>query len=153
MPGNARAADPWSAGSVGIARAHEGCALPGRQQAGAFCRVNRAQPRNRASGVSCTARLDGFFIYTINAFYRTTKALDIAPCQDYVRRTLEYLETAYRKAKHESTLVSVPSSCFTKWSFFHSLLIPRSSLAYFHLVPFNSCTKNYEMWRDTFGFK
>jgi len=35
----------------------EGCALPVRQQAVAVCRVNRAQPTNRASGVSCTAWL------------------------------------------------------------------------------------------------
>jgi len=30
------------------------------QQAGALCRVNRAQPNNRASGVSCTAWLGHF---------------------------------------------------------------------------------------------
>jgi len=57
--GNARAADPWSAGRVGMARSPEGCGLFGRQQAEAFCRVNRAQPTNRASGVSCTAWLGG----------------------------------------------------------------------------------------------
>ena len=55
VPGNARAADPWSVRSIGIARAPGGCALSSHQQADAFCRVNRAQPTNRASGVSCTA--------------------------------------------------------------------------------------------------
>ena len=55
LPGNARAADPWSVRSIGIARAPGGCALSSHQQAEAFCRVNRAQPTNRASGVSCTA--------------------------------------------------------------------------------------------------
>jgi len=59
LPGNARAADPWSAGSVGSSRTCEGCGVSGRQQAEAFCRVNRAQPRNRASGVSCTPWLGG----------------------------------------------------------------------------------------------
>jgi len=57
LPGNARAAGPWSARSIGIARAPGGCALSRYQQAEAFCRVNRAQPTNRASGVSCTAWL------------------------------------------------------------------------------------------------
>jgi len=57
LPGNARAADPWSDRSIGIARAPGGCALSRYQQAEAFCRVNRAQPTSRASGVSCTAWL------------------------------------------------------------------------------------------------
>jgi len=59
LPGNARAADAWIARCVGLARAPEGCVLCGCQQAGAFCRVNRAQPTNRASGVSCTPWLAG----------------------------------------------------------------------------------------------
>jgi len=59
LPGNARAADLWSAERVGVSRPSEGCGLPCRQQAGALCRVNRAQPTNRASGVICTAWLGG----------------------------------------------------------------------------------------------
>ena len=55
LPGNARAADLWNEGSVRVSQPPGGCGLPGRQQAGAFCRVNRARPTNRASGVSCTA--------------------------------------------------------------------------------------------------
>jgi len=55
LPGNARAADPWSVRNVGLARWSEGWGWSSRQQANAFCRVNRAQPTNRASGVSCTA--------------------------------------------------------------------------------------------------
>jgi len=57
MPGNARAADLWNEGSVRVSQAPGGCGLSIRQQAEAFCRVNRAQPTNRASGVSCTAWL------------------------------------------------------------------------------------------------
>ena len=55
LPGNARAADRWSAGNVGWSYPSEGCGWSCCQQAGAFCRVNRAQPTHRASGVSCTA--------------------------------------------------------------------------------------------------
>jgi len=57
LPGNARAADPWSAGRYGAMRAGGGWGMPGRQQAVALCRVNHAQPTGRASGVSCTAWL------------------------------------------------------------------------------------------------
>jgi len=42
---------------VRVSQAPGGCGLSIRQQAEAFCRVNRAQPTNRASGVSCTAWL------------------------------------------------------------------------------------------------
>ena len=59
LPGNARAADPWSVRSCGLVRPPEGCALLSHQQAEALCRVNRAQPTSRASGVSCTAWLGG----------------------------------------------------------------------------------------------
>jgi len=59
LPGNARAADLWSTRSVGLARSPEGWGLPSRQQAVAVCRVNRAQPTNRASGVSFTAWFGG----------------------------------------------------------------------------------------------
>jgi len=59
LPGNARAADLWSATRFGLPEASEDCALSSRQQAEAFCRVNRAQPTSRASGVSCTAWLAG----------------------------------------------------------------------------------------------
>ena len=59
LPGNARAADPWNEGGVRMSQPSEGCGWSLRQQAGAFCRVNRAQPTSRASGVSCTARLGG----------------------------------------------------------------------------------------------
>jgi len=69
LRGNARVADPWSAGSVGVSRAPEGCALPGRQQAGAFCRVDRAQPTNRASGVSCTAWFGGWTEIVSEEYY------------------------------------------------------------------------------------
>ena len=41
------------------AQRSEGWGMSVRQQAGAFCRVNRAQPTNRASGVSCTAWFGG----------------------------------------------------------------------------------------------
>jgi len=54
VPGNVRAADPWSAENAGLREACEGCALAGLQQAVADCRVNRAQVTGRASGVSCT---------------------------------------------------------------------------------------------------
>jgi len=57
LPGNARAAAPWSAKGVGWTQWPEGWELSWCQQAGAFCRVNRAQLTNRASGVSCTAWL------------------------------------------------------------------------------------------------
>ena len=50
LPGNARAADPWNEGDVRVSQPSGGCGLSIRQQAGAFCRVNRAQPRGRASG-------------------------------------------------------------------------------------------------------
>ena len=59
LPGNARAADRWSAGSTGPEGMSEGCGLPDCQQAVADWRVNRAQPRSRASGVSCTAWFGG----------------------------------------------------------------------------------------------
>ena len=55
LPGNARAAGLWSAKSGGLVRSPEGCGLPGRQQAEAFCRVNRAQPR-AAPAVSAARR-------------------------------------------------------------------------------------------------
>jgi len=58
-PGNARAADPWSVRSIGVSRAPGGCALSSHQQAEAFCRMNRAQPTSRTSGVSCTAWFGG----------------------------------------------------------------------------------------------
>jgi len=57
--GNARTADRWSARSGESPRTAEGCGLSRYQQAEAFCRVDRAQPTSRASGVSCTAWLDG----------------------------------------------------------------------------------------------
>ena len=59
VPGNARAADPWSARSVESVHTSGGCGLSGRQQAGAFCRVDRAQVTGRASGVRCTPWLGG----------------------------------------------------------------------------------------------
>jgi len=61
LPGNARAADPWSAKNAALPEVSDGWGMWGCQQAEAFCRVNRAQPTNRASGVSCTAWLGGGF--------------------------------------------------------------------------------------------
>jgi len=55
LPGNARAADPWSARSCELAQQPEGCALSCCQQAGALCRVNRAQPTH-APAVSAAQR-------------------------------------------------------------------------------------------------
>jgi len=54
LPGNVRAADGWSARNCVLPEAVEGCGLLGRQQAVALCRVDRAHPTSRASGVSCT---------------------------------------------------------------------------------------------------
>jgi len=54
LPGNVRAADVWSARSARTPEVAGGCALSSRQQAVADCRVNRAKPTSRASGVSCT---------------------------------------------------------------------------------------------------
>jgi len=59
LPGNARAAAPWSAKGVGWTQWPEGWGLSWCQQAVALWRVNRAQPTNRASGVSCTAWFGG----------------------------------------------------------------------------------------------
>jgi len=75
LPGNARAADRWSARGGESLRTAEGWGLSRRQQAEAFCRVNRAQPTNRASGVSCTAWLGSssgkrYININIMAFYR-----------------------------------------------------------------------------------
>jgi len=64
VPGNARAADPWSAEDADLAEAAGDCALSVRQQAVAFCRVNCVQPTNRASGVSCTPWFGCFFNIT-----------------------------------------------------------------------------------------
>ena len=58
LPGNARAADPWSVRSIGVARAPGGCALSSRQQAEAFCRVNRTQPQD-APAASAAPRGSG----------------------------------------------------------------------------------------------
>ena len=46
LPGNARAADPWIARDVDLLETFGGCALSGRQQAVACCRMNRAQPKD-----------------------------------------------------------------------------------------------------------
>jgi len=59
VPGNARAADRWSVRSAEAPETFGGCALSGCQQDVALCRVNRAQPTSRASGVSCTPWLAG----------------------------------------------------------------------------------------------
>jgi len=59
LPGNARAADRWRARSVGLPEAPGGWGMAVRQQAGAFCRVNCAQPTGRASGVRCTPWFGG----------------------------------------------------------------------------------------------
>jgi len=56
---------------VGCQQSPEGCGLSGRPQAVAFCRVNRAQPTNRASGVSCTAWLDGLGSYVYSKMKST----------------------------------------------------------------------------------
>jgi len=69
VPGNARAADPWSAGNVGVSYLAEGWGMSCYQQAGAFCRVNRAQPKNRASGVSCTAWLGRMDFYSLHFIF------------------------------------------------------------------------------------
>jgi len=61
LPGNVRAADRWSARNTGTPRQFEGWGISGRQQAVALCRVNRAQPTGRASGVSCTPWLGCYF--------------------------------------------------------------------------------------------
>jgi len=55
LRGNARAADPWSAGRIGLPQPPEGCGASVRQQAEAFCRVNRAQPTH-APAVSAAQR-------------------------------------------------------------------------------------------------
>jgi len=68
VPGKVRAADLWSAKYLGPPEAPEGCALPWCQQAVALCRVNRAQPTARASGVSCTPWL-GCFVNTASENY------------------------------------------------------------------------------------
>ena len=59
LPGNVRAADLWSVRDDGVPQVPGGCALWGCQQAVADCRVNRAQPTSRASGVRCTPWLGG----------------------------------------------------------------------------------------------
>jgi len=60
LPGNARAADLWSATSPGLPATTEGCALHGCQRAGALCRVNRAQPKD-APAASAAQRGSGAF--------------------------------------------------------------------------------------------
>jgi len=52
--GKVRAADGWSGASARLPYVSEGWGMSGRQQAVADCRVDRAQPTNRASGVRCT---------------------------------------------------------------------------------------------------
>jgi len=59
LPGNVRAADPWTVAIAGLPGACEGWGMAGYQQAVADWRVDRAQPTHRASGVSCTAWFGG----------------------------------------------------------------------------------------------
>ena len=59
LPGNARMADLWSARSIGAPEMAGGWGMSGCQQAGALCRVDRAQPKGRARGVRCTPWLGG----------------------------------------------------------------------------------------------
>ena len=78
LPGNVRAADRWSVGIAGLSGVCEGWGIPGCQQAVALCRVDRAQPTGRASGVSCTpwfgSKRDSFLIKNIYVTYLTLRA-------------------------------------------------------------------------------
>jgi len=76
LPGTLRAADPWSAESIGAPEAAGGCALLGCQQAVAVWRVDRAQPTHRASGVRCTPWLGcALFIIKYDFSFVLTKCL------------------------------------------------------------------------------
>jgi len=97
VPGNARAADRWSAEGSGSRESTEGWGMACCQQAVAFCRVNRAQPKD-APAASAAQPGSAAMCVTLLDKNRLLKTYAIIPSGVNVKTT--------RKNPHAITITS-----------------------------------------------